>query len=251
MRGMRRLERSGMSGARPSTEGASRAAPSGRTRRKGKFLAECQADWRVACPNRRFAGPADREERARSGVDADFFAEADFLMAALDLPSPFDETAALFAAARGGAVLISPCISDGERQIAREALAAGYRLVSMHNKGFSKFQKPSGRYFDACAEGRLLMLAPVAWPYQPNEKPMTRADATAMNRLCQWLAGDGAAMINYHGMTPADIDRLALAAVTPSGHNVARERVKRLSQKCMKMCPCRLIRRRFDNGKSL
>ncbi len=121
---------------------------------------------------------------------------------------------ALFAAARVGAVLISPCISDGERQIAREALAAGYRLVTMHNKGFSKFQKPSGRYFDACAEGRLLMLAPVAWPYQPNEKPMTRADATAMNRLCQWLAGDGAATIDYHGMTPADIDRLALAAVT-------------------------------------
>ena len=121
---------------------------------------------------------------------------------------------ALFAAARVGAVLISPCISDGERQIAREALAAGYRLVTMHNKGFSKFQKPGGRYFDACAEGRLLMLAPVAWPYQPNEKPMTRADATAMNRLCQWLARDGAATIDYHGMAPADIDRLALAAVT-------------------------------------
>ena len=132
----------------------------------------------------------------------------------LSTPEYERRRAALFAAARGGAVLISPCISDGERQIAREALAAGYRLVTMHNKGFSKFQKPSGRYFDACAEGRLLMLAPVAWPYQPNEKPMTRADATAMNRLCQWLAGDGAAMINYHGMTPADIDRLAFAAVT-------------------------------------
>ena len=132
----------------------------------------------------------------------------------LSTPEYERRRAALFAAARGGAVLISPCISDGERQIAREALAAGYRLVTMHNKGFSKFQKPGGRYFDACAEGRLLMLAPVAWPYQPNEKPMTRADATAMNRLCQWLAGDGAAMINYHGMTPADIDRLALAAVT-------------------------------------
>ena len=134
----------------------------------------------------------------------------------LSTPEYERRRAALFAAARGGAVLISPCISDGERQIAREALAAGYRLVTMHNKGFSKFQKPGGRYFDACAEGRLLMLAPVAWPYQPNEKPMTRADATAMNRLCQWLAGDGAATIDYHGMTPADIDRLALAAVTPS-----------------------------------
>lgn len=132
----------------------------------------------------------------------------------LSTPEYERRRAALFAAARGGAVLISPCISDGERQIAREALAAGYRLVTMHNKGFSKFQKPSGRYFDACAEGRLLMLAPIAWPYQPNEKPMTRADATAMNRLCQWLSGDSAATIDYHGMAPADIDRLALAAVT-------------------------------------
>ena len=84
----------------------------------------------------------------------------------------------------------------------------------MHNMGFSKFQKPGGRYFDACAKGRLLMLAPAAWPYQTNEKPMTRADATAMNRLCQWLAGDGAATVDYHGMAPADIDRLALEAVT-------------------------------------
>ncbi len=120
---------------------------------------------------------------------------------------------ALLAEARRGAVLISPCISDGERQIAREALAAGCRLITMQNKGFSKLQKPAGRYFDACAEGRLLMLAPGAWPYRPGEKPMTRLDATAMNRLCQWLAGDGAAEIDYHGMTPNDIDRIAMEAV--------------------------------------
>ena len=117
-----------------------------------------------------------------------------------------------FAAAKHGAVLLSPCVSDGERQIAREALAAGLPLVTMANKGFSKLQKPSGRYFDACAEGRLLMLAPAAWPYQPGEKPMTRFDATAMNRLCQWIAGACAAEINYHGMKPANIDDLAREA---------------------------------------
>ena len=118
----------------------------------------------------------------------------------------------LFAAARYGAVLLSPCVSDGERQIARAALAAGLPLITMANKGFSKLQKPSGRYFDACAEGRLLMLAPAAWPYQPGEKPMTRFDATVMNRLCQWIAGVGAAEINYHGMRPANIDDLARRA---------------------------------------
>ena len=118
----------------------------------------------------------------------------------------------LLEAAKRGAVLLSPCVSDGERQIAREALVADLPLITMANKGFSKLQKPSGRYFDACAAGKLLMLAPAAWPYQPGEKPMTRFDATAMNRLCQWIAGECAAEINYHGMKPANIDDLARKA---------------------------------------
>lgn len=122
----------------------------------------------------------------------------------------------LFAAAKHGAVLLSPCVSDGERQIAREALSSGYPLITMQNKGFSPIEKPSGRYFGACAEGRLLMLAPIAWPYQPGEKPMTRFDATAMNRLCQLIAGEDAVEINYHGMKPANIDALAIAAANAS-----------------------------------
>ena len=118
----------------------------------------------------------------------------------------------LLAAAKHGAVLLSPCVSDGERQIAREALKAGWPLVTMSNKGFARLQKPSGRYFDACAAGKLLMLAPAAWPYRPGEKPMTRFDATAMNRLCQWLAGEDAAEIDYHGMKPGNVDQLAREA---------------------------------------
>ena len=122
----------------------------------------------------------------------------------------------LFAAAKHGAALLSPCVSDGERQIAREALKAGWPLVTMANKGFARLQKPTGRFFDACAVGKLLMIAPAAWPYQPGEKPMTRFDATAMNRLCQWIAGPDAAEINYHGMKPDNIDALARqAALVP------------------------------------
>ena len=120
----------------------------------------------------------------------------------------------LLAAARHGVVLISPCISDGEREIARAALAEGLPLVTMQNKGFSKLEKPTGRYFDACAAGRLLMLAPAAWPYTPAHKPMARHEATAMNRLCQWIAGEGAATINYRGLAPVHIDRIALAAAS-------------------------------------
>lgn len=120
----------------------------------------------------------------------------------------------LLAVARHGVVLISPCISDGEREIARAALAEGLPLVTMQNKGFSKLEKPAGRHFDACAAGRLLMLAPAAWPYTPAHKPMARHEATAMNRLCQWIAGEGAATINYRGLAPVHIDKIALAAAS-------------------------------------
>ena len=132
---------------------------------------------------------------------------------AFSSPAFEEKRDALLAAARHGAVLISPCVSDGERQIAREALAASLPLVTLQNKGFSPFQKPPGRYFDACSDGRLLMLAPAVWPYQPGEKPMTRRDALALNRLCQWLAGNGAADIAYRGVTFADVDAIAFAAV--------------------------------------
>jgi len=46
---------------------------------------------------------------------------------------------------------------------------------------------------------------------------MTRFDATAMNRLCQWIVGEEAATINYHGMKPANIDELARAAACVEG----------------------------------
>ena len=126
------------------------------------------------------------------------------------------------AAAEHGAVVLSPCSSDGERQIAREAMKRRLPLVALKNMGFAKLEKPAGRSFDACAEGRLLLLAPAAWPYTTQEKPMTRFDATALNRIAQWLAGSSApghfcpgfpVAINYHGMKPANIDELDEKAV--------------------------------------
>ena len=118
----------------------------------------------------------------------------------------------LLSMAEQGAVLISPCISDGEREIARHAMEANAKLITLSNKGFSPLFKPSGRAFDSASEGRLLMLAPAGWPYCPGEKKMTRFDACALNRIAQLMAGDGAAEINYHGMRPANIDALVKAA---------------------------------------
>ena len=118
----------------------------------------------------------------------------------------------LLSMAEKGAVLISPCISDGEREIARHAMEANAKLITLSNKGFSPLFKPSGRAFDSASEGRLLMLAPAGWPYQPGEKKMTRFDACTLNRIAQLVAGEGAAKINYRGMKPGDITSRVAAA---------------------------------------
>lgn len=130
----------------------------------------------------------------------------------------FEELRAGFiAAAQHGAVLVSPCISRGEREIVRSALACGGAAIALKNKGFPDVYKPGGWLFDRCADGKLLLLAPAAWPYTPAKKPMTRLDACALNRIAQLISRDGAAAIDYRGMAPANVDALACAACTRRG----------------------------------
>ena len=117
--------------------------------------------------------------------------------------------------AKNGAALISPCISHGEREIARRAHLAGMRVIALCNKGFSKFEKPNGALFDQCAKGNLLMLAPAAWPYVPGEKPPTRESSLVLNRIAQLIAGEGRAEIKYNGMVLKDIDSKVRAALCP------------------------------------
>lgn len=85
----------------------------------------------------------------------------------------------LLALARQGAVLISPCISPGEKQIARAALAEGLPLVVLLENGFPPIYKPPKNYFDACAEGWLLMMSP--WEYHAGRRTITREQCLALN----------------------------------------------------------------------
>ena len=123
------------------------------------------------------------------------------------------KAAAALRAAAKGAVLLSPCISHGEREIARRAFEAGHRVITLQNKGFSPLYKPGGRLFETCAAGNLLMLAPIGWPYVPGEKPMTRGQAQILNRVAQLISGEGAAEINYKGLALEGIDAAVAHAV--------------------------------------
>ena len=69
--------------------------------------------------------------------------------------------------ADNGVVFISAGISEGEKQICRALRENGFPLIIILKDGFPKpddphykFFKPSGAYFEACAEGQLLLLEP-------------------------------------------------------------------------------------------
>ncbi|MBO4286609.1 MAG: transposase [Kiritimatiellae bacterium] len=130
-------------------------------------------------------------------------------------PTFEEKAAAALCAAAKGAVLLSPCISHGEREIARRVFEAGHRVITLQNKGFSPLYKPGGKFFEMCAAGNLLMLAPISWPYVSGEKAMTREQAQVLNCIAQLIADDGAVEIDYKGVVLSGIDEAVAQAVTP------------------------------------
>lgn len=91
----------------------------------------------------------------------------------------------LLEAARHGTILVSPCISPGEKAIMKAALEEHLPIILLQENGFPPFFKPSGRYFDACSEGRLLVLAP--WPYHTENRPITRQQCLQLNAMATYI----------------------------------------------------------------
>ena len=88
--------------------------------------------------------------------------------------------------AEAGGVIVSPCISDGEKQIARAALDAGLPLIVILENGFPPMYKPPGKYFEACAKGQLLMLAP--WSHHNERRTITRSQCLQLNEMAKALS---------------------------------------------------------------
>ena len=132
-------------------------------------------------------------------------------VAAFETPEFAAKREALFAAAKRGAVLCSPCISDGERALAYAAVDAGCPLIVLRNEPFPPRFKPSGRFFDACAEGRLLMLHPLGLTAGAPNRPaagrgasapaITRGECLALNAIAAEICGGDAGEIVYYGLT--------------------------------------------------
>ena len=83
--------------------------------------------------------------------------------------------------AKQGTVLVSPAISPGEKQVMRAAFDAGLPTIVLMEKGFVPLTKPKGEQFDACAEGRLLMLAP--WEHHNEKRAITAYQCQQLNLM--------------------------------------------------------------------
>ena len=91
--------------------------------------------------------------------------------------------AALLSQARQGAVLVSPCISRGEKQIMRRAFDEGLPLIILQENGFTELAKPGGQRMEACARGQLLLLAP--WEHHNERIAIRRSQCLMLNDMAR------------------------------------------------------------------
>ncbi|MBR6431733.1 MAG: hypothetical protein IKS64_02680, partial [Muribaculaceae bacterium] len=80
-----------------------------------------------------------------------------------------------------GAVLVSPRISEGEKVIMDTAFDLGYPTIILRENGFGQYTKPGGKYFDACAQGHLLLLAP--WEHHNRDIAIKRGQCLTLNKM--------------------------------------------------------------------
>ena len=82
-------------------------------------------------------------------------------------------------AARRGAVLVSPAISPGEKQVMRAAFNEGLPTIVIKENGFTPFSKSHGEQFYACGKGVLLMLSP--FEHHNEKRKVTAEQCKQMN----------------------------------------------------------------------
>ena len=89
--------------------------------------------------------------------------------------------------ARKGTVMVSPYISQYEKEVLAVLLKEGSRVIYIEDNGFRDYYKPSAVLFDSVAAGKVLILSP--WEYDPKKKHVSREDCVEMNRMAEEICG--------------------------------------------------------------
>ena len=90
------------------------------------------------------------------------------------------------ACGEAGGILVSAAIATREKEVMREAMNRGYRIIFVRENGFPPLYKPSGESFDACSNGRLLQICP--WEYHMERRIISREQCLMLNRLAEEIA---------------------------------------------------------------
>ena len=85
-----------------------------------------------------------------------------------------------------GGVLVSPFISQAEKEVRRKCEEADGKIILLSNKPFSEREKPAAHDFEQCSRGRLLILSP------PSPMPDGRSTFLFLNSLAESIAFQGA-----------------------------------------------------------
>ncbi len=88
-------------------------------------------------------------------------------------------------AAREGAVMVGAFISKPEKQILEVLLKEQRPVIYLADNGFRDYYKPPQELFEACANGRMLILSP--WDYDPTKKHISREDCVFLNTMAEAL----------------------------------------------------------------
>ena len=86
-------------------------------------------------------------------------------------------------AARQGAVMVSPFISEYEQAVMKELLKEGLPFIYIADNGFRDYYKPQDSLFDAVALKQVMILTP--WEYDPKKRRVSREDCVQMNNMAE------------------------------------------------------------------
>jgi len=89
-----------------------------------------------------------------------------------------------------GAVCVSPFIFPGEQAIVEDVVRSPKgRVIVLKQGGFPPMYKPGTRYFDLCAQGRVLILSP--YPYTTTQPKLSRERCLEMNGMVAHICKHG------------------------------------------------------------
>ena len=90
------------------------------------------------------------------------------------------------AAARAGAVMVSPFISPKEKEVLMVLIEEKHQVIYLSDNGFGEFFKPSDTLFESVAAGRMLIFSPHS--FDADKRRISRGECVLLNNLAEEIA---------------------------------------------------------------